>query len=220
MVVAVLMLVGFGLNGGNTSIVRAGDFVSLNICKIAGAGVAAGTNFRFTVNGVSYMVPAVTAVVNPLDCPSTGQIFLPGSTVTVVETIPSGMKVSSISVGMAAVLVSSNLSTGTAVVTVNNFDNVVTFTNVVPVVPPTSGCTFTQGYYKNHPLALPATMKLGTITYTRAQLVTILQTPTRGNGAISLAKQLIAAQANIAKGASAPAAVLAAIAREAAAQRA
>jgi hypothetical protein len=87
------------------------------------------------------------------------------------------------------------------------FHNTVTFTNQSAA----TGCTFTQGYYKNHPNALPATMTLGSVTYTRAQLVSILQTPVNGNGAIALAYQLIAAKANIAGGASAPASVATAI---------
>jgi len=74
-----------------------------------------------------------------------------------------------------------------------------------------TGCTRTQGYYKNHPDALPDTMLLGSVTYTREQLVQILRRPVRGNGLISLEHQLIAAQANIASGASAPQEVLDAI---------
>ena len=174
---------------------------SLTICKIAGTGVTTGTNFTFDAGGTTVSVPAGS-------CVTTGG-FTVGTNVTVQETVPSGMQVSAISVGESAVLVSSNLAAGSAVVGIGGDHNTVSFTNSVPVV--TSGCTFTQGYYKNHAAALPATMTLGSITYTRAQLVTILTTPVRGNGAISLAYQLIAAKANIAGGASAPAAVVTAI---------
>jgi len=63
-------------------------------------------------------------------------------------------------------------------------------------------CTFTQGYWKNHPSAWPVTsLKLGTVIYTQAQLLQILAQPVQGNGLVSLAHQLIAAKLNIASGA-------------------
>ena len=45
-------------------------------------------------------------------------------------------------------------------------------------------------------------VKLGTVTYTQAQLLSILDQPVRGNGLVSLAHQLIAVKLNIANGAS------------------
>jgi hypothetical protein len=42
---------------------------------------------------------------------------------------------------------------------------------------------------------------LGTVTYTDAQLLAILDTPAQGNGLVALAHQLIAAKLNIANGA-------------------
>src|SRR5262245_45962197 len=68
-------------------------------------------------------------------------------------------------------------------------------------VPP-SGCTRTQGYWKNHPAAWPVTsITLGSNTYTAAQALSILNTPPRGNGLLILAHQLIAAKLNVASGA-------------------
>jgi hypothetical protein len=65
------------------------------------------------------------------------------------------------------------------------------------------GCTLTQGYWKNHEKAWPvAELRLGATTYTKAELLAILRTPTEGNGLISMAHQLIAARLNIAAGAS------------------
>ena len=60
-------------------------------------------------------------------------------------------------------------------------------------------CTFTLGYWKNHPAAWSsvATLMVGTVTYTNAQLMSILNTPAGGNGLISLAHQLITAKLNI-----------------------
>ena len=67
----------------------------------------------------------------------------------------------------------------------------------------TTGCTLTQGYWKNHPESWPVTsMALGTTTYTQTQLLNILKQPVKGNGLVSLAHQLIAAKLNVANGAS------------------
>ena len=69
-----------------------------------------------------------------------------------------------------------------------------------------SGCTYTQGYWKNHPNAWPAqNVILGTINYTQAQLIQILNQPASGNGLVSLAHQLIAAKLDIGTGADASA---------------
>ena len=73
-------------------------------------------------------------------------------------------------------------------------------------------CTFTQGYWKNHPEAWPvSSLKLGNVTYTAAELLSILDQPAQGNGLLILAHQLIAAKLNIAYGAD-PTAAAAAIA--------
>src|SRR5678810_970304 len=46
-------------------------------------------------------------------------------------------------------------------------------------------CTLTQGYWKNHPDAWPvSSLKLGTHTYTKDELIAILKTPVMGNGLI------------------------------------
>lgn len=77
------------------------------------------------------------------------------------------------------------------------------------------GCTLTQGYWRTHnpivcitdpnsPLCIQwpvSSLTLGTNVYTVSQLVDILNTPAAGNGLISLAHQLIAADLNIANGA-------------------
>jgi hypothetical protein len=75
-----------------------------------------------------------------------------------------------------------------------------------------SNCTFTQGYWKNHPSSWPATsLTLGTVSYTKDQLLQILGQPARGNGLVILAHQLIAAKLNILQGAD-PSSVIATIA--------
>jgi hypothetical protein len=62
-------------------------------------------------------------------------------------------------------------------------------------------CTLTQGFWKNHPDDWPVTsLTLGTVTYTEAQLITILKTPVAGDASLDLAHQLIAAMLNVANG--------------------
>ena len=74
-------------------------------------------------------------------------------------------------------------------------------------------CTRSQGYYKNHPDDWPVqSLTLGTVAYTQTQLLAILGRPVKGNGLISLAKQLIAAKLNAAAGAYVPPSVVTAIA--------
>ena len=63
-------------------------------------------------------------------------------------------------------------------------------------------CTFTIGYWKTHPSAWPATsLTLGTVTYSAADLLSILNQPAGGNGLLILAHQLIAAKLSILNGA-------------------
>ena len=79
---------------------------------------------------------------------------------------------------------------------------------------PADSCTLTQGYWKTHgPVPVgnnenewPVTsLQLGNITYTDLQALSILNQPVRGNGLVSLARQLIAAKLNVANGADATA---------------
>jgi hypothetical protein len=63
-------------------------------------------------------------------------------------------------------------------------------------------CTYTQGYWKNHPELWPASsLTLGTVTYTAAQLLAILEEPAGGNKLTLLAHQLIAAKLSLIAGA-------------------
>ena len=99
---------------------------------------------------------------------------------------------------MVKALLLSTLLAGslTAVVACN--DNTNTSEN-----PITAGddCTLTQGYWKNHPNAWPVTsVTLGSVSYTKAQALAILDQSVNGNGLIGLAHQLIAAKLNVASG--------------------
>lgn len=65
-----------------------------------------------------------------------------------------------------------------------------------------SSCTYSQGYWRNHPNAWPVTsLTLGTATYQAAELMAILDDPARGNGLVILVHQLIATKLNTANGA-------------------
>ena len=65
-----------------------------------------------------------------------------------------------------------------------------------------SSCTYSQGYWRNHPNAWPVTsLTLGTVTYQAAELMAIFDNPARGNGLVILVHQLIATKLNIANGA-------------------
>jgi len=65
-----------------------------------------------------------------------------------------------------------------------------------------AGCTYTQGFWKNHEESWPVTsLMLGTVTYTKVQLLAIFNTPISTNGLISLSHQLIAAKLNMLNGA-------------------
>lgn len=75
------------------------------------------------------------------------------------------------------------------------------------------GCTLTQGYWKNHADSWPTdTLTLGGVSYTKAQLLTLLRTPVRGDASVNLAHQLIASLLNLHSVTSPPAEVSADIA--------
>jgi len=76
-----------------------------------------------------------------------------------------------------------------------------------------SGCTYTQGFWKNHEEGWPvSSLLLGSSAYTQAQLLAIWDTPPAGNALIQLAHQLSAAKLNAANGACVPSSVAAAMA--------
>lgn len=62
-------------------------------------------------------------------------------------------------------------------------------------------CPNSQGFWKTHPEAWPIDkLVIGGTSYTKAQLLQVLNTPVRGNAVLILAYQLIAAELNIASG--------------------
>ena len=97
------------------------DRGQLKVCKVAGPGVAAYTEFTFNVNGVTYTVPAGYCVL-------AGQYSI-NAQVTVHETIPTGYYVSSIIVRPSNRTVSQNQANGTVVVKIGTGVTEVLFTN-------------------------------------------------------------------------------------------
>jgi hypothetical protein len=67
-----------------------------------------------------------------------------------------------------------------------------------------ASCVLSQGYWKNHPNSWPVTsLTLGGVTYTEADLINLLDTPTGGDASLVLGHQLIAGLLNVANGAQA-----------------
>jgi hypothetical protein len=90
-----------------------------------------------------------------------------------------------------------------------------------PPPPPSSVCTYTQGYYKNHATdttaavvnKLGGTIKVGSMSLSADQALALLNSGgAQGNLALILARQLITAELNVARGSTASAGVQSAIA--------
>jgi hypothetical protein len=98
------------------------------VCQVAGAGVDAGTDFRFTnsVNGALTDVPAGPPPGG--NCAIIGK-FKGGSQVTVTQLIPHGDTVTKIAVRPRSRLVDSDLGAGTVTVTVGRGVTEMTYTD-------------------------------------------------------------------------------------------
>lgn len=117
-----------------------GEAGKIKICKIAGSGVAPGTPFTFTVGSAAVTVPAGPAPEGTCVEVSDPSLTV-GSTVVVSETIPSGVAVSAITVDPAGSLVGApDLASGAVSVTVGPRLTTVSYTDVRPPPPETSGC--------------------------------------------------------------------------------
>jgi len=72
---------------------------------------------------------------------------------------------------------------------------------IAPPPPSVQKCPLTLGFWKNHSQAWPvSSLVLGSQTYTQAELLTILGTPSTRDASLILARQLIAAKLNIFNG--------------------
>lgn len=193
---------------------------NFKVCKVAGQGVAVGTHFTFTVGSKTIVVAAGTGPTGT--CVLDNTLFSTGTQVTVTEAAHTGTHVTAITVSPSGNLVGSpNLTTRSVTVKAGSAQTTtVTFTNAQV----NTGCTLTQGFYKNHESVVASLLTRSSIYIsggklligghglTASQIVTNLQTPPAGgNTVLILEHQLIAAELNIIGGASAPANVLAAI---------
>jgi hypothetical protein len=128
----------YALNGAVTMDTNAATACqgTLQVCKVAGSGVAAGTNFSFNIAGTPVTVPAGPA---PLGSCSAA-LVVPALPATITETLPAGTNLASVTTTPAAgLLMSSDLAAGTATVTVNpGGQTTATFVDTVPP-PPTMG---------------------------------------------------------------------------------
>ena len=87
----------------------------VQVCKVAGAGVAAGTNFTFSVAGTTETIAVRSAPGGTCGTP----VSVPAGTAMITETIPAGTLLAGIGTSPSAgLLVSSNLAAGNAMVTV------------------------------------------------------------------------------------------------------
>jgi hypothetical protein len=107
----------------------------LQICKVAGAGVAVGTNFTFTVAGVPVIVPAGPAPGGTCSSP----LVAPAGPATIFETLPAGIALTAVTTLPSGLLLNANLAAGTATVTVNaGGQTIATFLDtMIPVIPTT-----------------------------------------------------------------------------------
>jgi hypothetical protein len=107
----------------------------LQICKVAGDGVAVGTNFTFSVLGTAVTVPAGPAPGGSCS----PAIEAPAGATVIAETLPTGVALTSVSTLPSGMLLSSNLAAGTATVTVTaGGQTIATFLDtLIPVIPST-----------------------------------------------------------------------------------
>jgi len=179
------------------------DTGEFEICKHG-----TGASFRVVING-----NGPTAVsLGPGQCQvlaTTAQLGVGPHTVTVTEDAAVGVVLDSIVAESVSVRFKtpsrSAPITGTSTIT-EQFDGdqgwMIDFYNS-PVRG--GGCTFTQGYWKNHLSAWPSGFDPNATFYTSGKSwVNVLKTPTQGNEYYILAYQFIAATLNSANGASVP----------------
>jgi len=111
---------------------------TLSACNTAGAPAPTGSFlFTFAAPGSAGGTTSYNVAIG--SC--TGKVYYPvGTQVLVSETVPSGDSVTSITLTGDGTLNASTPSAGTATVTVNSGDTVVTFVTKAAGAPPPPGC--------------------------------------------------------------------------------
>jgi hypothetical protein len=155
------------VNAGGQTIVTYVDAIApaasngyVQVCKVAGPGVAVGTMFNFTVGGSP--IPALAAGAAPGGtCGAPVQVT--AGAVGIQETVPGpggAVPTDVFTLPSAGSLASSNLAAGTASVTVNAGEQtIVTFTDAVPLAL-TTGFYFTTYYSSNVASAPDETLRI------------------------------------------------------------
>ena len=107
----------------------------VQVCKVAGAGVAVGTNFTFSVAGTPVTIAAGPAPGGTCSA----ALPVPAGPTTITESLPAGTALTSVSTLPTGLLVNSNLAAGMATVTVNaGGQTIVTFIDtIIPTLPNT-----------------------------------------------------------------------------------
>jgi hypothetical protein len=181
------------------------------------ASAQTNPNCPLEISGVTGDLSNFT--VNNLD-PTTVQISIPANTVgvwgtvVVASSVNTNVNVSPVPTGtknpvfVTASKINANQAASFTLTAEDSVGHDITISVIVNCPVTTVGCTRTQGFWKNKPEQWAvSSLTLGTVTYTKAQLLEILSTPVRGNGLISLAHQLIAAKLNAAAGTTVPTSV-------------
>ena len=217
----------------------------MKICQIAGDGVADGTVFTFAFGGGYLTVPAGPAsqggycTVDGLHPVGTVLLItqepVPDTLVSAIAVDPSDRIVGapdlaggsvSVTVGtdVTEVTFTDRSSTPTPTTTTTTTIMPTTTTTIMPTTttttkPPVAGCTFTQGYYKNHSAVVKSllagnggTLTVGGVALSPSDILTILKRSVSGNYLVALSHQLVTARLNQLGGASTPPAVADAIA--------
>src|SRR5664279_2868866 len=78
---------------------------TIQVCKVAGAGVVVGTNFSFNVAGTPITVPAGAGPGGTCGAPVTAS----AGNAVITETVPAGVALTGVTSLPAGSLVSSNL---------------------------------------------------------------------------------------------------------------
>lgn len=110
---------------------------ALQLCKVAGPGVATGTSYGFTVQGPDFHV---TTAVPAGSCSFALNLFT-STSIVVTESAASGTTVSGINGGST-----NNLAAGSAGLVIGSSTSTVTFTNKA-----LNNQACDPGYFKNHP---------------------------------------------------------------------
>ena len=109
----------------------------VQICKVAGLGVALGSEYHFQVTGPGAAAQNITVAAGAAPGGTCGGIVTVAAGITsIVESLPSGAALGAVSTLPNGLLVSSNFASGTATVTVNaGAQTIVTFQNtfIAPV---------------------------------------------------------------------------------------